>query len=445
MASRLNVGSIAAWITIASVLVGGIYWLTQTPYVKLRPTSTTVLSGEDIEIQWEAKNVDFVTFRFDDGEPQVFSKMSGSVHRKILGDTTVRAEGVRRWGKVLSTVVDILGVPLTANDEVKIAVLRPPHVKIWTEPATVVAGEQFQLRWDAPGADYVLISGIEPGAVRVSFSGARWLHLDDLATYEIAAINRAGQQSDRIIVSPYHPLPTVKLTASPSSVEMGGTSVLWWSAQRTNSVELEEFGSVPLVGSREIKPSMSRTYHITARNAGGQADDSTTISVYKPPESKDLPSRKPQVVVVAGDDSNSNWPAEITLEELERALMQSDRFATILHSELPQALKEQLAQSSVNDLAQICRTAATLDIQYVVVGRCLSVREERVGVQLENFAPSQLDAVVRIQMVDSRTRGVLHSKGFNGREGPMLRLDAKSAYRKLMSRFAIEFVSQLGR
>jgi hypothetical protein len=160
-------------------------------------------------------------------------------------------------------------------------------------------------------------------------------------------------------------------------------------------------------------------------------------------ESKDLPPRKPQVIVVAGDDSNSDWTANITLEELERALVQSDRFATILHSELPHALKEQLARSSVNDLAQICQTAATLNIHYVVVGKCLSIREEKVGVQLDNFAPSELSTVVRIQMVNSQTKDVLHSKGFNGREGPMLQLDARTAYRRMMSRFAIEFVSQL--
>ncbi len=76
------------------------------------------------------------------------------------------------------------------------------------------------------------------------------------------------------------PLPTVTLTASPSTVERGEQTTLSWTTTETMSLLIDSgIGNVADSGSLVISPRESTTYTATATGPGGQATASTRVTV----------------------------------------------------------------------------------------------------------------------------------------------------------------------
>jgi peptidoglycan-associated lipoprotein len=77
--------------------------------------------------------------------------------------------------------------------------------------------------------------------------------------------------------------PTVTISASPESVNSGGTVTLSWSS--TNAVDLTidpGVGKVSPQGSTPVNPTTSTTYTITASGPGGSATSSARVTVNAP-------------------------------------------------------------------------------------------------------------------------------------------------------------------
>ena len=77
------------------------------------------------------------------------------------------------------------------------------------------------------------------------------------------------------------PPPTVKLSASPTSIERGQSTTLTWSSTSAESAEITPgIGEVPTSGSRNVSPNVTTTYRITVRGTGGQTKTaSVTVRV----------------------------------------------------------------------------------------------------------------------------------------------------------------------
>ncbi len=74
--------------------------------------------------------------------------------------------------------------------------------------------------------------------------------------------------------------PTVKIEANPGTIEKGESSDLSWTSKDATTLSLDQgIGDVPAVGSRKVSPAKTTTYTITARNEGGVATDSATLTV----------------------------------------------------------------------------------------------------------------------------------------------------------------------
>ncbi len=83
---------------------------------------------------------------------------------------------------------------------------------------------------------------------------------------------------------PPPPRPSVSLSAEPSSIERGKSATLKWSSQNSTSASLNQgIGAVPTSGSREVFPTQSTTYQITAKGAGGEDSASARVTVRVPP------------------------------------------------------------------------------------------------------------------------------------------------------------------
>ena len=79
------------------------------------------------------------------------------------------------------------------------------------------------------------------------------------------------------------PAPTAKITASPDVVMAGDQVVLTWSTTNASSASIEGLGDVPTSGVKTVTPSVSTSYHLMAKGAGGSADASVRITVNTPP------------------------------------------------------------------------------------------------------------------------------------------------------------------
>ncbi len=74
-----------------------------------------------------------------------------------------------------------------------------------------------------------------------------------------------------------------QFTAEPSSIERGQAATLRWSVSDATSVSIEPgLGAVQSNGSRQVFPSNTTTYRLTASGPGGNASASATVSVNAP-------------------------------------------------------------------------------------------------------------------------------------------------------------------
>lgn len=85
-------------------------------------------------------------------------------------------------------------------------------------------------------------------------------------------------------------------TAEPSSVQRGQSATLSWSVANATDISLDQgLGAVAANGTRQVFPTNSTTYTLTARNAGGQTTRSATVSVTAPPAPPPPPPAPPKV------------------------------------------------------------------------------------------------------------------------------------------------------
>jgi peptidoglycan-associated lipoprotein len=73
-------------------------------------------------------------------------------------------------------------------------------------------------------------------------------------------------------------------TAEPSTIEKGQASTLAWSISNATDMTISEgVGAVQSQGQRQVFPSETTTYTLTARGPGGMDEKSVTVTVTTPP------------------------------------------------------------------------------------------------------------------------------------------------------------------
>jgi YVTN family beta-propeller protein len=74
--------------------------------------------------------------------------------------------------------------------------------------------------------------------------------------------------------------PTVKISASPTTIAIGGSSTLTWTSTGATSISINQgIGAVPVNGSRVVLPTVTTTYTITAKNSSGTATTTAKVTV----------------------------------------------------------------------------------------------------------------------------------------------------------------------
>lgn len=85
-------------------------------------------------------------------------------------------------------------------------------------------------------------------------------------------------------------------TAEPRSIQRGQSATLAWSVANATDISISGgIGAVQANGTRQVFPTNSTTYTLTARGAGGNDTRAVTVDVTVPPPPPPPPPAKPRV------------------------------------------------------------------------------------------------------------------------------------------------------
>jgi uncharacterized repeat protein (TIGR01451 family) len=166
-----------------------------------------------------------------------------------------------------------------------------PTVGISASPADICAGQTVELNWDSTNSPSVYIDN---GIGYVNQSGRRNVSPTQTTTYTATASNGEvdAHASVMVVVTgpcqstpPPTPQPTVTISANPSSVNYGGSSIVTWSSSNATSCTASS-GSNGWSGQRNLSGSFhtgdltqTTTYVITCSNSVGSDTAQTTVTV----------------------------------------------------------------------------------------------------------------------------------------------------------------------
>jgi peptidoglycan-associated lipoprotein len=77
--------------------------------------------------------------------------------------------------------------------------------------------------------------------------------------------------------------PKATLSVNPESIQRGQTAKLTWSTTDATGVSIDGIGAVEPNGSKEIAPTVSTTYRLTAQGPGGSTDATARLTIVEPP------------------------------------------------------------------------------------------------------------------------------------------------------------------
>ena len=104
--------------------------------------------------------------------------------------------------------------------------------------------------------------------------------------------------------------PSVSITASPSTINLGESSILTWSTAGADSVSINNgVGTVQSNGNIVVSPFKTTTYTISAVNANGSERDTVTIVVKTMVSAPTVSLKAEPPTIVSGSFSTLSWSA----------------------------------------------------------------------------------------------------------------------------------------
>jgi PKD repeat protein len=154
----------------------------------------------------------------------------------------------------------------------------PPRIVSFTAtPAAIAPGGQAVLKWSVAGADAVRLA---PDIGRVT-GGSRVVAPAETTTYTLTARNTWGTATATVTVTvAVQSLPSIaSFQARPAHIAPGGVAWLSWTVANADRVTIDA-GVGPVSGRfREVSPTSTTTFTLTATNASGSTTASVTVMV----------------------------------------------------------------------------------------------------------------------------------------------------------------------
>jgi len=158
-----------------------------------------------------------------------------------------------------------------------------PSVSISASPGIINYDESTILTWSSHDADSVSINN---GVGTVDERGTTEVKPRRTTTYTISGVNADGKAKSSVTVKVKYagPEPVINVSADPTTIFPGETSVLTWSTTNADILTIDNgIGSVSLDYSMTVSPTDTTTYTFIAIGPGGETMSQVTITVIHPP------------------------------------------------------------------------------------------------------------------------------------------------------------------
>jgi len=273
------------------------------PVCTLNASPTSITAGGTSKLTWTSQNATSASLNQNIGAVAV----NGSRDVKPTVSTTY-----------ILTVTNSAGVKATCSRTVTVT---PPPVPapvctLNASPTSITAGGTSKLTWTSQNATSASLNQ-NIGAVAVN--GSRDVKPTVSTTYTLTVTNSAGVKatcSRTVTVTPPPvPAPVCTLNVSSATITAGGTSKLTWNTTNASKVSINQnIGAVAVNGSRDVKPTVSTTYTLTAENSAGvKVSCSQKITVNPTPVIVPSPTctlNASPTSITAGGTSKLTWTSQ---------------------------------------------------------------------------------------------------------------------------------------
>ena len=234
------------------------------PTASITASSTSISYNGSVTISWNTADANTLTSNFGT------SALSGS--QTFTNQTSSRTFSITATNETGSRSASV-GVNVAAAPAA-------PTVNLSVSPSSIANGGSTTLTWSSTNATSVSSSNF--GAT--SINGSLTLtNQTQSRTFSITVSGPGGSATasatlnvaGAVILNP----PTVNLSASPSSINNGGSTTLTWSTSDATSL-VSDFGVTALNGSTTISGLVqTRTFEVTATGPGGSTRRTVTVNV----------------------------------------------------------------------------------------------------------------------------------------------------------------------
>lgn len=256
------------------------------PEIAFNAEPSAIMLGESSTLTWTTKDADSVAIAptFGTVEPN--------------GTVAVTPTGTTEY------ILTAKGPGGTSEARTTVSVTIPaPTAALHATPATIAPGGSSRLSWSTTNADSC---SIMPDVGAIDCNGSISVTPTAATNYILTATGPGGTTTADTAVAVEEPQPTVVISASPTSIALGESTLLSWESKKVTSVHIDQgIGTVTLTGSKSVAPTATTTYTITGSGTEGTVSSTVTVQVAGNPA--------PQPEGSFGAQYNNLVPADATV------------------------------------------------------------------------------------------------------------------------------------
>jgi len=235
------------------------------PVVTLKATPVSIVSGDSSRLVWDSQDATSCTgFGFSTGG-------------NISGSLLVSPTATKKYKITCNKDTDL------ASADATVTVSDQPQVEaiLNVSSSRVKRGETVKITWSSSNASSCTAKGIDGFYTGGKINGTLTVTPSSPSSqYEVTCFNDYGSDSDKkqveVIIPP---VPTVEVTATPSSINKGESTRVFWSSSNASSCSSNFSNSTAVSGFEEEKPTQSQIYTVTCTGEGGMITDEASVQV----------------------------------------------------------------------------------------------------------------------------------------------------------------------
>jgi outer membrane protein OmpA-like peptidoglycan-associated protein len=234
------------------------------PTIWFSASPDAIQKGQSVTLTWQVTNASLIEI---EGIGMV--EASGSKKVKPTESTTYTLTAIGDGGTRVSSVdIELSSGPV-------------PVILFNTSSEVAQKGQSITLTWQVTNAKEVNIEGIG----KVQASGSRKVKVTESTVYTLTAVGEGGEQTATVEIEvAAGPVPFILFSVNPESMQSGQSATLKWEVTNATEVNIDGgIGKVQVKGSKQVKPTSSTAYTLTAIGEGGIKTETVELEIAEPP------------------------------------------------------------------------------------------------------------------------------------------------------------------